>query len=133
VQALILAGGGWLAAALLLYGVSPAFLTHPHRHFSALRFTLGAIVLPAIAVASVLLISGRTELACAVGIPAGGLLWLGAAWLQPALATDEALTERERQEREQLAPTFATTAAVWGGSALALAVTTFALVIAISG
>jgi hypothetical protein len=133
VDALIIAGCAWLAAAMFLYADSPAFLTHPHSHFVALRLATGLIVLPAIGLASVFLITGRTELSCAVGIPAGCLLWLSAVWLQRFLDADQSLTAEERLARDKEVPPFATTAARWFGGTLSLAGLTFALVILARG
>ncbi len=128
VDALIFAGGGWLSAALLLYAVSPSFLAHPYRNFIGLRFAVGVVVFPAIAVAGVFLITGQTELACAVGIPAGGLLYVGGSSLERLLMARETKPPGQSDDEP---PPFTPVAAAWLGSALALAIATFALVLLI--
>jgi hypothetical protein len=125
---LVFAGLGWLSAALFVYAASPGFLTHPYRHFRRLRFTLGVIVLPAIVAASVFIITGRTVLACVVGIPAGLIAWIGGAYLVRYMAADEELTPEERKTREGEAPPSGTTTAYWVAAVLALVVATYAVV-----
>jgi hypothetical protein len=131
VDALIVACGAWLSAALLFYAASPSFLTHPYHHFAGPRFAIGVIVLPAIGVASISLVMGRPELACAVGIPAGGLLYVGAAVLERLMKKDRALTPQQREQRDTDRPPFAPTAALWVGSLLGLAVATFVFLLLI--
>jgi hypothetical protein len=130
-NALVISGGFWLAAACGLYSYAPSFLTLPHAHFRRLRFAIGTIVIPGVAVASVFLITGNTLLACAVGFPAAAVLWLGASCLLPLMLADEVLSAGEREERERDAPPFTPQAVGWVGLVIGLAVSTYAVVLAI--